>query len=214
MPTKELESEDHAESIGRLHQMIPPKNGAPHKPGPVPNSPSAKSVQAATDRRRWSVADEQNEAERVGQVDATEFRGGREREVGVAGGALELGVSVTLRRHRERMFGPRRDQTSSGSSAIRAYEADADGVAAASRVAASRLRLWVWRCRLARSRGLMAAGVWCGCGAGGLCGSDQFGGVSLTCMFYRETQIGEVGVAAFIGRRRTSPVNQARGYGQ
>jgi hypothetical protein len=33
-------------------------------------------------------------------------------------------------------------------------------------------------------------------------------------MFYRETQIGEVGVAAFIGRRRTSPVNQARGYGQ
>ena len=50
---------------------------------------------------RVVVADQEHEAERVGEADVSELGRGGEREVRVAGleRALELGVSVSLRRH-------------------------------------------------------------------------------------------------------------------
>jgi hypothetical protein len=48
-------------------------------------------------------ADEQDEAERIGQIDVAELACRGEGELRVRGleGALELGVSVALRRHAE-----------------------------------------------------------------------------------------------------------------
>jgi hypothetical protein len=57
---------------------------------------------AARSTQRVVVTDKEEEAQGVSEVDVTEFGRGGEREVRVPGleGALELGASVALGRHR------------------------------------------------------------------------------------------------------------------
>jgi hypothetical protein len=56
--------------------------------------------------QRVVVADQEDEAERVGEVDVAELSGGGEREVRVLGleGALEPSLVVALRRHGRRII--------------------------------------------------------------------------------------------------------------
>jgi hypothetical protein len=66
--------------------------------GGVPAEPSNGGT---LEQERVVVADQQDEAERIGQVDVSELGRGGEREVCVPGleGAAELRVSVALRAH-------------------------------------------------------------------------------------------------------------------
>jgi hypothetical protein len=88
---------EHVDELARLGQpQLAVLGGVPAEP----------AHGGTLEPERVIVADEQHEAERVGQVDVSEFGRRREREVRVADleCALELSVSVACDVMEERMF--------------------------------------------------------------------------------------------------------------